>query len=618
MRRPTAPNHSPNRQLMALFNDLLPYIVLFLGTFLLVVILVPPLSKLAKTIGLVDKPDKRRKLHAREIPLIGGVVILLAVFISVLTLSALNYFGVFSIPVSQDNWLSSNHILRLIGLAIAAFVIVMVGVLDDRFGIRGRQKLMAQVIVALILVGTGTWIKSMKVWDTNFDFSNAFSVSANASIQEANKQLDKIEASQTESIERQELDGLLGKEDKSTKIAKTKQLVTDLKRDVVVSNLIFNRLMAFIVIGFTIVWIVGAINSVNLIDGADGLAGTTTFIISLGLSIVAFYNNHFIEGAIALSLSAAILGFLVFNLPPARIFLGDAGSMLIGMLLASLAVQSYSKESLVLMCLAPFALLFIPIFDSVTAFARRITTGRSIYSTDRGHLHHMLLRHGLSNYGMLFFVSALTLITVVGGILTVTNQTASFAMIGVGVVISFLVSAKVFGFAEFKLMAGRIFRFARSFVLPQKSKSVAQTVSVQLQGSKEWDKLWDAITEFAGRHNFHRIKLDLNLPWQHESFHADWKRPAVGNSEEVWQTRLPLAADGRVYGRIEISGSVTDESVYLVLMLMSDMLETMEPAIAKLAEGTADSIDVPKIRTKRKQSSKPKPSDTDSQAPLQV
>ena len=315
--------------------------------------------------------------------------------------------------------------------------------------------------------------------------------------------------------------------------------------------------------------------------------------------MVAFMTSRYLEGSIALSLSGAILGFLVFNVPPARIFLGDAGSMLIGMLIAAIAVQSYVKESLFFICLAPLALLFIPIFDSVTAFARRLTTGRSIYSTDRGHLHHMLLRHGLSNYGMLFFVGGLTVITATGTVLTVYNNDFTFSLAGIAIVIAFLVSSRIFGFAEFKLLCSRLFRIGSSFIMPRSSTTPARSMSVQLQGSKEWDKLWMAITEFAERHQFHSIKLDLNLPWLHESFHADWKRPASAESEEVWQTRLPLAADERVYGRIEISGAVANESVYLVLMLMSDLLETMEPAISRLAEGKEDSVEVPVIKSRR-------------------
>ncbi|MEC9092116.1 MAG: MraY family glycosyltransferase [Planctomycetota bacterium] len=577
---------------------LFPYAALFAGSVLLMVVLVPLLTRFAKPLGLVDKPDQHRKLHAHEIPLIGGVAILLSVLLTCLMLVLLATLGIFSSPIT-DKGLTSSEILQLVGLVVSAVLIVVVGVMDDRFGIRGRQKLMAQFLVAVILVGTGTWIQSVRIFDTKLDFSNAFSASANQNIEQLNEKLDAFEQGQTAQISQQQAEGILDPDKAESEQALVHESIESLKRNNFVSELVFNRLMGTVAMAITIIWIVGAINSVNLIDGADGLAGTTTFIVSLALAVISLVTNHLIEGAIALSLSGAILGFLIFNFPPARIFLGDAGSMLIGMILASLAVQSYLKEPMIYICFAPLAMLFIPILDSATAFARRLTTGRSIYSADRGHLHHLLLRHGLSNRGMVVFVGGLTLVTAVGAVLTVVLDDPSFSIVGVLAVILFLVSAKVFGFAELKLLCSRAFRFGRSFVIPKNSSTSAQSMSVQLQGSKEWGKLWDAITEFAEQRNFHRIKLDLNLPWLHESFHADWKRPTEADSEELWQTRLPLAANGRVYGRMEISGAVTNESVYLALMLMADMLETMEPAIAKLAEGQDDTIEFPEIQSHR-------------------
>lgn len=566
---------------------------------MLVIALVPLLSSLAKKIGLVDRPDKRRKLHSREIPLIGGVAILLAVLIGCLLVSVLCVVGIFPKPIVAS--ITTTEIFQLTGLTIGALLIVGVGVMDDRFGVRGRQKLFAQLIVAVILVASGTWIQSIEFFDTKLRFGDAFTYKPQSRFTELEKDLNEFQLVEEDRIRRQEADQILDQNKADAQVAELESSVSSLKKNSYIREFFFNRLLAFGAMVITVIWIVGAINSVNLIDGADGLAGTTTFIVSLALAIIAFWCNHFIEGAIALSLAGAILGFLVFNFPPAKIFLGDAGSMLIGMVLASLAVQSYLKEPMIYICLAPLAMLFIPIFDSATAFARRLTTGRSIYSTDRGHLHHLLLRHGLSNKGMVFFVGGLTLITAGGAVLTVVMNDPTFSIIGVATVIVFLVSAKVFGFAEFKLLCTRVLRLARSLVLPIKARKTVQSISVQLQGSKEWDKLWQAIIEFAEKHSFKQIKLDLNLPWLHESFHADWKQPIVAENEEMWQTRLPLAANGRVYGRIEISGAAKNESIYLVLMLMSDLLETMEPAIAKLADGKEDTVEIPVIESRRTQ-----------------
>lgn len=592
---------------MPAFSTLLPYLALFAGTFALMMVIVPLLSVLAKRIGLVDKPDKQRKLHSGEIPLIGGLAILLAILVACITVFSLAALKIIDGTITES--IRPSDYLQLIGLVCAALLIVGVGFLDDRFGIRGRQKLLAQLVVAGILVGTGTWIHSLSVTDGTLAFGDTFTNAPQQAYAKLNTELDEFQASSIDRIHADEETGILSANEAKTEKETVQSNIEQIQNNAYLRLFVFDRLIAIGAMLLTVMWIVGAINSVNLIDGADGLAGTTTFIVSLSLAIIAYWTQHYVEAAIALSLAGALLGFLVFNFPPAKIFLGDAGSMLVGMVLASLAVQSYLKEPMIYICMAPLAMLFIPIFDSCIAFARRIATGRSIYSTDRGHLHHILLRHGLSNRGMVLFVGGLTTITAVGAVLTVILQDSKFSIVGVVVVVVFLVSSKVFGFAEFKLLFSRLFRLIRSFVLPKRQKSVAQSMSIQLQGSKEWGKLWKSITDFAEAHDFIRIKLDLNLPWLHESFHADWSKPDSSENEEKWQTRLPLAAKGQVYGRIEISGVVGNESIYILLMLMSDLLENLEPALAKLAEGHEDSVDVPVLRSRRRKPKSSRPSE---------
>ncbi len=147
---------------------------------------------------------------------------------------------------------------------------------------------------------------------------------------------------------------------------------------------------------FTVFWIVGAINAVNLIDGIDGLATSLGAILGGAFALMAMMTNHDAESIISVALCGALIGFLPFNFPRARIFLGDTGSMLIGMLLGTLALRSSVKSQASLALVAPVAILSILIFDVGMAILRRKLTGRSLYSTDRGHLHHRLTQLGFS------------------------------------------------------------------------------------------------------------------------------------------------------------------------------------------------------------------------------
>ena len=107
-------------------------------------------------------------------------------------------------------------------------------------------------------------------------------------------------------------------------------------------------------------------NSVNLIDGIDGLASTIGLICSMTLGVMAIMTNHLVDAVIAFSLAGALLGFLRFNFAPASIYLGDAGSMLIGLVLGTIALRCSIKEAATIALAGPLAIMAIPMFDVIT------------------------------------------------------------------------------------------------------------------------------------------------------------------------------------------------------------------------------------------------------------
>jgi UDP-GlcNAc:undecaprenyl-phosphate GlcNAc-1-phosphate transferase len=166
----------------------------------------------------------------------------------------------------------------------------------------------------------------------------------------------------------------------------------------------------------TLLWLVGVTNAVNLIDGLDGLAAG---ISVLALGTVAL--NCWLDGAVMLlplaaALCGATLGFLPYNVHPARIFLGDGGSLLLGTALGALSLRAYSKAPATMALLGPVLLLGLPITDTLVSILRRYLRGRSPFEADREHLHHRLLALGLSHrsavlalYAVAASFSALTL-----------------------------------------------------------------------------------------------------------------------------------------------------------------------------------------------------------------
>ncbi len=146
----------------------------------------------------------------------------------------------------------------------------------------------------------------------------------------------------------------------------------------------------------TVFWMVLVTNAVNLIDGMDGLAGGVVVLGGGTLFLMSLFQGNAAAAVILAALVGATLGFLVFNLNPASIFLGDAGSLFLGFSLGLIAIHSNQKSSAFASILSAMLVLGLPIFDLTMTVIRRLLMRRPIFSADQHHVHHLLLRSGLS------------------------------------------------------------------------------------------------------------------------------------------------------------------------------------------------------------------------------
>lgn len=146
----------------------------------------------------------------------------------------------------------------------------------------------------------------------------------------------------------------------------------------------------------TALWTLGLINGVNFIDGVDGLAAGVCAIAAGSLCIVEILKGATWAAAAAAALSGGCVGFLRYNFAPARIFLGDAGSLLLGFWLAFIAVAAAAKTAAATTLALPLLVLGVPVFDALWAVVRRTLAGQPVWRADRGHLHHRLLARGYS------------------------------------------------------------------------------------------------------------------------------------------------------------------------------------------------------------------------------
>lgn len=159
----------------------------------------------------------------------------------------------------------------------------------------------------------------------------------------------------------------------------------------------------------TVLWFVGVMNAVNLIDGLDGLAGGIGFISVSTLLILSVLNQNPLAVLLCAGLAGALGGFLIYNFNPARIFMGDTGSLFLGFILAALSISTSTKGSTTVAVAIPLLVLALPILDTTMAIGRRIRKRRPIFSADQDHIHHKLLRAGFSHRGAVLALYGVTL-----------------------------------------------------------------------------------------------------------------------------------------------------------------------------------------------------------------
>src|SRR5262249_35566120 len=145
------------------------------------------------------------------------------------------------------------------------------------------------------------------------------------------------------------------------------------------------------------------------------------------------------------------------------------------------------------------------------------------YATDRGHLHHCLLHRGLSNWGVLLWVSFFCLVTVMGALASLALQNELFALLTALAVVGILIATRLFGHAEFLLVKDRLIATAVS-LLRVRANGKAHQIEVRLQGSADWKELWGVLTTYAQQLNLTTVHLDVNVPLIHEGYHARWDR----------------------------------------------------------------------------------------------
>jgi UDP-GlcNAc:undecaprenyl-phosphate/decaprenyl-phosphate GlcNAc-1-phosphate transferase len=242
---------------------------------------------------------------------------------------------------------------------------------------------------------------------------------------------------------------------------------------------------------FTLLWIVGVINAMNLIDGLDGLAGGVALVAVVTTFVISIQRGHPLMMLFSSALAGAIVGFLFYNFNPASIFMGDTGSMFLGFVLSTTAIQTNQKASTAVAVMIPGIALGLPIMDTLLALARRAVRGRPLFQADREHIHHRLLASGLSHkqavlvlYGLCVVLGAVALI------LTFANSMQSSMLLLALAVVAF-VFLRALGYMRFSAVRVTVIDRKRYRAM----RAAIHALGKRLEQVSGLDQMWPIVIE---------------------------------------------------------------------------------------------------------------------------
>lgn len=303
---------------------------------------------------------------------------------------------------------------------------------------------------------------------------------------------------------------------------------------------------------FAIFWLVGFINAINLVDGADGVATSLGFFIFVSSGIIGLLQGYQTVALLCFIMAATLFGFFLCNKPPAKIYLGDSGSMLIGFIAAILLLNVCVVSRETVRFFPAFAIAFIPILDSFLAVIRRKLCGRSIYFADRSHIHHRIQNRIGRRYVLLATLAILQIPLSLGGIAGIYYKNDLISLGAAALVLAVLIVTGLFGRDELILIVkafGKLFRRMTG----QKPKAEYAEPFITL--NHYWQPLWSSIVTQTERFPCFFISLDINIPTMETEYFAKKGVMAMeddnsADPRQILTVRMPLMEANRYFGNL--------------------------------------------------------------------
>jgi UDP-GlcNAc:undecaprenyl-phosphate GlcNAc-1-phosphate transferase len=483
------------------------YVMVYFGTALLAMCLVPIVSQLAKKHRLVDAPGPR-KVHRTPIPRIGGIAFVVPTLTFVVPMFFLHNHVGLAFHERQTEF---------IVLLLAAGFIFAVGFFDDLHSVPGRIKLLCLVVASLAICASGATLSSFSVgrW---FEVQTGWAAWP-----------------------------------------------------------------------LTVLWIITITVCMNLIDGLDGLAAGIAAMVCGLIALLAFWTDQPAMAVLMLALLGSVTGFLFFNFHPAKIFMGDGGSLFLGFVIGAGSVVCQTKTPTFVGLAVPFLALGVPVFDTVFAIVRRrLLDRRSVFAPDRSHLHHRLLDLGLHHRTVVITNYAITAINTSLGVFILTSEgKGTGEYLAGGLLLLFV----MFACLHSKRPYGILTTLKHNWIIVREAKTELRSfemAEVKMRDAKSFSAWWETLCEMGRQMRFEHIEL-----WRHNDGAAEntctWDaRPGEFATGKTAQFNLPVHKEGGA--RYEVRTSIWVNGCLELggrqAMLLARLMDEFPPPIQPIENQT--------------------------------
>lgn len=303
----------------------------------------------------------------------------------------------------------------------------------------------------------------------------------------------------------------------------------------------------------TVLWLVAMSNAFNLIDGLDGLAAGTGMFASIALFLLAAMGGNVFVAAVAAAFAGAMLGFLPHNFHPARIYLGDSGSLTAGLGLAALSIVSAQKGPVMVTLAIPLLIFGLPILEVAVTMFRRLLSGHPLFRRDEEHLHHRLLKIGLAKRLAVFVLYGLAGLFALSSILLVNYSGSVAPLIAILCgALAWIVVAQM-RYPEFTELDALIRRAVRTQPAVLRNQIAIRKAAADLEQAPSAEQVWECLAALLDQLGFAEAQCEFRKGGSAQADQFAWRRsvapesgategaPASRNRSSLWTVEIPFA-----------------------------------------------------------------------------